>query len=135
MLYGAKKTRIRRALRFRTMKNKLVTAFTVAGIIASVGWFIFCWEDPDTITIKITSETKAFSQDVYPPGPNVYALKTSKIGMWDDTIILNGIKLPPQKVKYIGKPVDFYGEEPFKFSFDPYRAKHVKLTVIYDFYQ
>lgn len=122
--------RIQNALKMK-QKQIISALLLTAGILFVV--IFFCREDPDSVVIKITSETKAFTQDIYPPGPDVYALKTSCMGMWDDTIILEGIKLPPKKIKNIGKPIDFYGNDPIKFSYDPYKAKNVKLKIVYDF--
>ena len=115
------------------MKQKQVTFLLILSATTLLIGYLFCRKDPNDVVIKITSETKAFTQNVYPPGPDVYALGHYRTGFADDTIMLDGFKIPPDKIKFSSKPIDFYGQDPIKFSYDPYRAKKVKLKIVYNF--
>ena len=95
-------------------------------------WLFSCMNNKERIIHEITNEmdSSAYELKYKMKHPNTLTIITECF--WDDTIISNGIKLPPQEKIKTSHTTEFYGFPPFRQTFKKYRAKnwHIKTEFI-----
>jgi hypothetical protein len=83
-----------------------------------------CMNNEERIINEITNErdSSAYELEYKMKYPNSLTIITECF--WDDTILYNGIKLPPQEKIKATHTTRFYGSPPFKEKYQKYKAKN-----------
>ena len=100
-------------------------------------WLFSCMNNKERITYEITNEKDSFTYELKykMKYPNKLTIITECF--WDDTILFNGKKLPPQEKTKASSSTEFYGYPPFKETIKKYKAKnwYIKTEFILEEYK
>lgn len=87
----------------------------------------------EIVIIEISSGMTRFEKIIQHKANNVKTLKWYAQGTINDTIILNGGKIPPSKFNYESAVNEYYGYPPPKLFYDPFKATDVNIKIKYVF--
>ncbi|MBK7884305.1 MAG: hypothetical protein IPJ81_11295 [Chitinophagaceae bacterium] len=98
----------------------------------SIFLFVGCFKAEEKIVHTITNDTDSSSFTLNHKMRLPHHLIITTTGFWDDTILYNGVNIPPQyEVKKTA--LKFYSTTPSQFLHEKYKAKnwHIKIEFVW----
>lgn len=83
-----------------------------------------CINNKERISYEITNEKDSFAYQLKYKMKHPNQLTIITECFWDDTILYNGKKLPPQEKTRATHTTEFYGSPPLKEAYNKYKAKN-----------
>lgn len=111
-------------------------AFALFGLIGAVALYqLYTSFKKETVELKIDSSISKLDTSLHTTLKYPYAMKAYWEGNFDDTILLDGRKIPPPSLNFDNeRGGDFYGG-PVRVTYDRYKATQVSISIKFEFFE